>query len=188
MDARAGSEADPIADIERELDRARDSEASAVSLEERARARGYAEGLGFTLDRLRPRTSRDTRAEAGERARTGESLRDLYESIVRSAPDVIAITALDAKILMVSQSVEKMFGWTEEELVGRSITDFIVSQDRERAHDRIDLMFRGIMTGPGEYRGIQKNGGIFTIEVNAEIIRDTQRRPSKLVFIIRNVS
>lgn len=164
-------------EILREMDRALGLAKDAATADDAAYAKGYRDGLAFAL------------AEAKNGCPgAGESFRDLYESILRSAPDVIAITNLESKILMVSQSVEKMFGWAEEELIGHSITEFIVSQDQERARDRIDLMFRGIMTGPGEYRGIRKNGSVFTIEVNAEIVKDAERRPSKLVFIIRDAS
>jgi len=66
--------------------------------------------------------------------------------------------------------------------------DFIANQDQERARSLIELMMQGSLTGPGEYRGILKNGRTIIIEVNAEIIRDAEHNPSKLVFIIRDIS
>ena len=112
----------------------------------------------------------------------------LYETVLKASPDGISITDLDGRILMVSQSVVKMFGIAEDELIGRTITDFIEDRDRGRALSNIGLMFQGTMTGPGEYGGLRKDGDIVAIEVNAEIIRDAELRPSRIVFIIRDIS
>jgi PAS domain S-box-containing protein len=112
----------------------------------------------------------------------------LYKAILKASPDCIVITTLDAKILNVSYSSVKMFGRAEEEVLGQSIMNFVVTQDHERAMSRVTLMFQGIMTGPGEYRGIHRNGKVFPIEVNAELIRDAEVKPTRILFIIRDIS
>ncbi len=184
MEAEARAD-EPYADILLELSKARERARAEGPLDELAYARGYRDGLDFALGNIRAKSA----AREAPRTLVGASARtELFESIVKASPDVIAITNLKSEILLVSQSVEKMFGRSEAELLGHPITDFIVTQDQERARSRIDLMFQGIMTGPGEYRGIHKKGAIFTIEVNAEIIRDSEQRPTMIVFIIRDSS
>ena len=44
------------------------------------------------------------------------------------------------------------------------------------------------MAGGEQYRGIHKSGSVIIIEVNAEIIRDIESNPSKMVFIARDIT
>ena len=112
-----------------------------------------------------------------------------YRSILTASPDEITITDLEGKILLVSPAALSMLGYDkEEEILGRSITDFIVPEERELAFTNLSLMFQGIMTGPGEYHGLRTDGGIFNMEANAEFIRDKNGQPVEIVFIVRDIT
>jgi PAS domain S-box-containing protein len=127
-----------------------------------------------------------------ERKRVEEALRESearYRSILSASPDAIVITDLDGLASMISPSVLRIFGFRQEdEILGRSIINFIVPEDRDRAVAGIALMHQGVFTGPGDYRAIRADGSRFDIEVNGEFIRNSGGQPAGMVFIVRDVT
>ena len=112
-----------------------------------------------------------------------------YRSILKASPDDITITDLKGVISMVSPASLTTFGYKrEEDLVGHSIADFLVPEDRARAADNIALMHHGVFSGPGEYCAIRGNGSTFDIEANGEFIRDAGGQPTGMVFIVRDIT
>ena len=125
------------------------------------------------------------------RKKTEEDLirsEQLYRSILAASPDGITITDLEGRIRMVSPTARTMFGInSKENLTGKDNLDFLVAEDRDRARTNIALMFQGVFTGPGEYRGVRSDGSIIDIESNAEFIKDSAGSPTGLVMIIRDI-
>jgi len=114
---------------------------------------------------------------------------ELYRSILRASPDVITITDLEGRILMVSPAALTMFGCVrEEDMLKRLVTDFIVPEDRDRASSNVALMFQDVMTGPGEYRGRRADASTFDMEVNGEFIRGVDGQPTSIVFVVRDIT
>ncbi|MFA5265665.1 MAG: nuclear transport factor 2 family protein [Opitutaceae bacterium] len=113
----------------------------------------------------------------------------LYRSILTASPDDITITDREGHILMVSPAALTTFGTgKKEDFLGRSILDYIVPEDRDRAKAAIALKRQGIATGTNEYRGLRSDGSTFDIEVNSEFIRDAKGSPAGMVVIIRDIS
>lgn len=131
-------------------------------------------------------------SDSTERKRTEEMLQDseeLYRSILKASPDNITITDLEGHILKVSPSALSMFGWAREtEVIGRLVDEFLVPEDRERAKRTLMLRHQGAFSGLGEYCGLRADGSTFTIEVNAEFIRNAAGHPTGMVFIIRDIT
>ena len=126
------------------------------------------------------------RREAIEAIRASE---ERYKSILIASPDGIAITDLEGRVLMTSPVTAKMFGFENEDaLIGKLITEYIVPEDRPLVAHHIELMFKGVMTGLGEYRALHKDGTVFYMEANAEFIRDASGAASQIVFIVRDIS
>jgi PAS domain S-box-containing protein len=114
---------------------------------------------------------------------------ETYRSILLASPDDITITDLEGRILMVSPATLHILRCKDEnELIGHFVDEFIFPDDRERAKNNTTLMFQGIMTGPGTYRGLRADGSIFEMETNAEFIRDASGQPNKILFIVRDIS
>jgi diguanylate cyclase (GGDEF)-like protein/PAS domain S-box-containing protein len=129
-----------------------------------------------------------TQSKAAEEAiRESE---ELYHSILNASPDDITITDLRGSILVISPAARKMFGYEPEydQFYGSQIIDYIVPEDRERAKLNIISMCQGKPTGPNEYHGVRKNGTIFDIEVKSGVIQGANRQPTKMVFIIRDIT
>ncbi len=128
-----------------------------------------------------------------ERKRTEEALmesEEMYRSILNASPDDITITDLEGRIIMVSPASKEMFGYAMdyEGFIGMGLVDFIVPEDLERAQSNIRLMYQGGSQRPNEYRGIRQNQSIFDIEVNSGFIRNASGQPTKMVFIVRDIT
>jgi len=63
-----------------------------------------------------------------------------------------------------------------------------VPEDVERAQSNIKLMLQGDYSRPNEYRGVRKDQSIFDIEVNSGYISDENGKPTKMVFIVRDIT
>jgi PAS domain S-box-containing protein len=130
--------------------------------------------------------------EVSVRRQVEESLRESeekYRSILKASPDDITMTDMDGVIYVVSPAALTVFGSTQEdELLGRSVVDFIIPEDRDRARANIGSMLRGVVSGFGEYRAERVDGSRFDIEVNGDLIRDAGGRPTGMVFIVRDIT
>lgn len=111
-----------------------------------------------------------------------------YRSILEASPDDITITDLEGNILMLSPVANKLFGYHDMDLCGLKLLDFIIKDDVHRAKENILRMHQGILHGPNEYRGVHQDGSIFDIEVNSDLIKDVDGKPSKMVFIVREIT
>ncbi|MEI6519513.1 MAG: PAS domain S-box protein, partial [bacterium] len=112
-----------------------------------------------------------------------------YRSILDASPDDITITDMQGRIVMASPRGVSMFGYDNEaQGYGRSITEFIIPEDRERALANIALKFQGINTGPNEYTGLRADGSTIALESNSEIIYNDDGNPTNIVFVIREIT
>src|SRR5262249_7169627 len=60
-----------------------------------------------------------------------------FRSLIENAADVIAVVRPDATIQYQSPSSLRILGWTPEEMVGRSILDFLYPADMPRMMDML---------------------------------------------------
>lgn len=113
-----------------------------------------------------------------------------YRSILNASPDDITITDLEGRILMVSPASKTMFGYETDYdgFIGMRLVDFIVPEDHERAQSNIRLMYQGGHPRPNEYRGVRQDQSIFDIEVNSGFVHSANGQPTKMVFIVRDIT
>lgn len=112
-----------------------------------------------------------------------------YRTILNASPDDITITDPEGRITMISPAAYAMFGYDQDvSFLHRSITEFIVPEDRARATAQLDLKARGLATGANEYRGLRRDGSAFDIEVNSDFIRDDGGQPAGIVFVVRDIT
>ncbi|HWQ42737.1 MAG TPA: diguanylate cyclase, partial [Desulfosporosinus sp.] len=128
-----------------------------------------------------------------ERKQTEEALiesEEKYRSILNASPDDITITDLEGRILMVSPAAKKMFGYELDfdGFIGMRLVDFIVPEDVKRAQSNITRMYEGSDPKPNEYRGVRKDRSIFDIEVNSGFVHNANGQPTKIVFIVRDIT
>lgn len=117
--------------------------------------------------------------------------KELYSSIINSAPDNITIADIEGNILMVSPAGKRMFGYEpniKEIELKMNILDFLVPEDRLKAREKNLRMINGEVLGPVEYIGLRCDGTVFNIEVNTDFIKDTCGKPIKMVIAIRDTT
>jgi PAS domain S-box-containing protein len=61
-----------------------------------------------------------------------------FRSLIENALDVIAVLGADGKLHYLSPSIERVLGYTPEEIIGRDAFDFLHPEDRERMLTRLN--------------------------------------------------
>jgi two-component system, cell cycle sensor histidine kinase and response regulator CckA len=134
--------------------------------------------------------NRMLRQEIVERERAEEALRASNESLralIHASP--LAIIALDAsgRITMWNPAAEKIFGWTEKEVLGRP--NPIVPEEGQEEHARI---LAGVMRGEAisdvEARRRRKDGTDVDVIIHAAPLRDGQGRILGGIAVIADVT
>ncbi len=129
-------------------------------------------------------------AKSIERKRGEKALHDseeLHRKLVAAVPDMIVRTDLDGTILFANDLAVRLAATrAAKDLVGQNILSFVASEDKERAVQTMRLMFEKRLT-PQEYSMILKGGDKIQFEVNAAVLRDTDRTPYGFVFLCRDI-
>ena len=102
-----------------------------------------------------------------ERRRADEVLRNREEfltSVIENVSDVITIFSADGKSVFESPSVERVLGWTPEELVGGPRFLLLHPDDVELVHETFVAIFAGETRGPMEIRLRHRDGSWRTVE------------------------
>jgi PAS domain S-box-containing protein len=117
-----------------------------------------------------------------------EQTRRTLEALVRSSVDPIVSKDLNSVITSWNLAAEKMFGYTAEEAVGKSIT-MIIPPDRLHEEDEIIGRIRqGLSADHFETVRIAKDGHPVEVEVSISPIRDATGTVIGASKILRDVS
>jgi len=113
---------------------------------------------------------------------------ELHRSILNASPDAIIVVNMDGKVNMVSPATLSLYGCeTENQLIGLDMFDFVAPADRERALKNASIMLNGNM-GAINYQIKKADGSSFFAEVNGDIIWSHDKKPTKMIFIIRDIT
>ncbi len=106
--------------------------------------------------------------------------------ILEASPDGIVVVR-EGRFVNSNRRAVEMLGYERmEDLVGRSISDFVDVTEQAAARDRSLRAEGGERLSPREYRAIRKDGGLFPVEVTSIPI-EFDGKPSVLSFV-RDVS
>lgn len=113
----------------------------------------------------------------------------LHQSIMDFSPDIITITDLEGRVEYSSARAVEMFGGRDaRDFNNIPVIDFIDPCDRARAMSGIADMQRGASRSAEEYRAVRFDGTVFDIEVNGEVLRNSQGKPHKILFVTRDIT
>ncbi len=97
-----------------------------------------------------------------------------YRAMTQSAPDAIIGSDQDQHVMHFNRAAESMFGYTEEEMLGRHITQLIAERSLGEHHDRVERFQRNrerVYSGRlVEMTLRRKNGDEFTAELALSVV------------------
>lgn len=105
-----------------------------------------------------------------------------YRSLIEQASDGIVITDMEGAILEVNNSIKKIIGFGEEELIGYNIATFLPEEDNYTNPLRINELMQG-RSLLYERRLLKKDGTILDVEVNSKMASS-----HTLIGFIRDIS
>ena len=124
-----------------------------------------------------------------DRKRMEEELRaseERYRNIFENIQDVYGEVALDGTILELSPSIERVGGYTREELLGKSILDYHLNP--ESRADVIDELLQTGRVYDWEFLLRHKDGHVITFSFNVVLVTDDDGVPIKTVGVMRDMT
>jgi PAS domain S-box-containing protein len=91
-----------------------------------------------------------------------------YRTLIEQASDGIVITDMEGVVLEVNKSMQEMIGFSDEEIIGYHITDFLPEEDMETNPLRIHELMQG-KSLLYERRLKKKDGSFLDVEVNSKM-------------------
>jgi diguanylate cyclase (GGDEF)-like protein/PAS domain S-box-containing protein len=147
------------------------------------RARGRIEPAGGGRPGRVIGTIQDVTDEAGER-----SSRELLSYVVDSSDDAIITKSSDGTITSWNRGAERLYGYTAEEAVGRSV-EMLEPKDRAGEQQRITAkVFAGESIDRMETERVCKDGTRLIVSLTVSPVRDPQGRIVSAAIIARDVT
>ncbi len=136
--------------------------------------------------------NKQLRHEIEERQRTEEALRqsrDELQCLIEACPDAVVISDLTGKILYASRQTWNLLGLPEQhELVGQSVFDYTVENDRRRLKKDIPTLVEEGIRRRAECTVLRPDGEMVPTEASSAVIRDAQGQPKAVIAVIRDIT
>jgi PAS domain S-box-containing protein len=144
--------------------------------------------LGLAFDQM----AESLQHREAERKYAEEVLRESKErsqSLIETSPDVIVLIDFSGKIIVINEAALTTYGYeSRDELIGRSVLDFVIPEDRPRVFQEISKVLEVKTLRNLEYTSLKKDGSTFSIEMSASLILDAQQKPTSIVIMIRDIT
>ncbi|MBK8419643.1 PAS domain S-box protein [Candidatus Villigracilis saccharophilus] len=114
-----------------------------------------------------------------------------FKAIIASSPDGIGMSSMDGKMLLISDSLASMYGFSEDEkdaYLGKNIFQFIDRSSHEILKDNLIALQSGLKCGVSEYLAVKKDGSRFPVDSNSTILRNSDGSPIGIVFVQRDIT
>jgi len=160
------------------------------------------EELGRTKDELEQRVADRTadltraldvlRREAAERKSAEVALRESesrYRFMAENMADMIVRKTLEGKFLYVSPSSRALLGYEPEEMVGRSIYDFVHPDDLGEVREAHEQILEGCLSRIVTHRALHKSGRVIWLETNLRATGGLgEKEVTELVAVSRDIT
>ncbi len=125
------------------------------------------------------------RKEVEEKMRENK---EMYQTIIETAPEAITITDLEGKIEYCSPRTAELHGYEDpEDLVDKSAFDFVAPEDREQARENLEKTFdKGVIRNL-ELTLEKKDGSHFPANLSIGLVKDDNGDPDGFVAIVQNI-
>ncbi len=130
---------------------------------------------------------RDLTESVAVEAQLAES-RETTRAILDAAIDSIIVIDRDLRILEANPGTQSLHGVAAPDRIGRDVTELVYTEDREFVQHAFRSAFETDGSVSFRTRMNHVDGRIVTIEVRGRTLRDSDRAPTRLVFISRDVT
>ncbi len=115
---------------------------------------------------------------------------DFLNNIIKSSGDAIIATDLEGRVTFWSQGAEDMFGFTAEEVMGRSIYDLYPEEFRDKRRRMEEFLLEYPEDSIRNYRMkiYRKDGRLIDISLSLSLLRDAGGRPIGMVGISKDIT
>ncbi|MBF0227332.1 MAG: PAS domain S-box protein [Desulfobacterales bacterium] len=111
-----------------------------------------------------------------------------YRTVLEANPDPVIICDVKHNIQYINPSFTKIFGWTNDEIYGKSI-DFFVPKDKIlESKDFMKKLADGEILSCIESKRLNKNETLITVSISGAIYKDRNSQPSGFVINIRDIT
>ncbi len=131
--------------------------------------------------------ARDISNNVAAEADLAES-RETTRAILDAATDSIIVIDRNLIILEASPGTEHIHGVPAGERVGRTVTEFVIEDDREFVERSFRNAFERDEAVALRCQMYHRDGHIVTLEMRGRSVRDSDGPPSRLVFISRDIT
>jgi diguanylate cyclase (GGDEF)-like protein/PAS domain S-box-containing protein len=112
-----------------------------------------------------------------------------YRLLAENAGDVVILLGLDGERRYVSPAMERVLGWTPQELLGRHPYELMDDTGRAEVKRLIGAMSRGLDSASVVAQGRHKDGRRIWLEASLRLVRDGETRaPLEIVVVLRDIS
>jgi two-component system, cell cycle sensor histidine kinase and response regulator CckA len=116
-----------------------------------------------------------------------EALRRANETSVYASPIAIVAADTDRRVTMWNPAAEALFGWSEDQVVGKANPSIPREEFLEAARMHMELLSGQIVTGR-EVRRQKRDGTRLTINLSAAPIRDANRRVKGIIGFLIDIT
>ncbi len=110
--------------------------------------------------------------------------------IIEVMEDGVGIATPELSLKDVNISWTGIFGYDEKsEVVGKSIADFIVKEERDKFIERVGNIFEERRSSrPYNYRSVNKEGKEFPTQISISVRKNDRGAPEEIVCVLRDIS
>lgn len=99
-----------------------------------------------------------------------------YRELANLVPITIYEAGIDKIISYANQASLDMFGYSENEIVGKlSMVEILATEERERAFEDIDVLTKQGVTSSQKYRALKKDGSKFPVQIISSTIYENEK-------------
>jgi len=136
---------------------------------------------------LLPRGELETRVR--ERTRELEESRKYINNVIKSMNDMLIVITPDGKIKTINKAVERTLGYSEEELVGQSVSIIFTGEDSITLQQTLfDGSIIANLSQSKEKIFISKDGKRITVLFSSSVLHDEHDRIQGIVFLAHDIT
>ncbi|MGB8196194.1 MAG: PAS domain S-box protein [Acidimicrobiales bacterium] len=150
-------------------------------------ARGHALGVGGGPAAQAVFIARDLTDSIAAEAQLAES-RETTRAILDAATDSIIVIDRDLTVLEASPGTISLHGVSAKDRIGRKVYELVNIEDRDMVRQAFTSAFENDGAVSFRARMDHVDGRLVTIDVRGRTLRDSDRPPTRLVFISRDIS